>query len=545
MPPPAPRPSKPNDGRSKPKQKGAPKNDRPKTMPQGNRDKCGACSQDHDIRYCPYPNTDDGRTKICPICNTTNHAWFECWHRKEEVVETFTICYENRRCLPVLVHDESLQAVFMAKVYRDQSRTGSDLKSILEVHNANSGPLSPAFVKTLMPPQAADLQIQQQIRDGRCAPWELDQEELVDSTRRTKKAFRDPSTVILGVDRITAGTASRTWNVPAAKKLGYFVELAQNEQDRNAALAETARRRSLALTQMPTIRTWASRRRKRPELRSAAGDMEVECPNCAASGHIFRKCPNPCKACGRPMGQHEGSIEKNKCIDGCLCRPYAGHTRQQCPRPCRLCIMENPESDTAIKDCQTHCHIHNLHMSNGNHKLCLIQHSSCGFCFEHHWPQDCPIWMQRICLFSGCHKLDCTVHCVACGGSNFDGIASLFPNNNNTAYRRRIEHLVRTWHDFLDKWQWERVPAPDAHNKRSAWSVLRCQRHKEFTCDALSLEKMRVSTWGKVVDCVRGGFTEKTVSEAERLLQIPECPDCRYKAETADSDTRAPGTMTS
>lgn len=50
MPPPAPRPSRANEDKIKAKLKGAPKNDRQKTMPQANRDKCGACSQNHDIR---------------------------------------------------------------------------------------------------------------------------------------------------------------------------------------------------------------------------------------------------------------------------------------------------------------------------------------------------------------------------------------------------------------------------------------------------------------------------------------------------------------
>lgn len=151
-----PGPPRPNEDNTKTNAKGAPKKDRPKTIPLENRDKCGACTEYHDIRYCPYPNTEDGRTKICPICDTSKHAWFECWYYKRDVMEQWTVCWVNRRCLPTLVHDAPLDEIFYSRVSLARQAPNIDGPSHLESLNSLPGPLSPAFVQKLVPPDRED-----------------------------------------------------------------------------------------------------------------------------------------------------------------------------------------------------------------------------------------------------------------------------------------------------------------------------------------------------------------------------------------------------
>lgn len=91
-----------------------------KSIPVELRDKCGACKRDHDICFCPEPNTKNGRTKICPVCDSTKHAWCHCHHYDERDIATqYEICWENRRGLPTLVHDVSLHELFLQKVRSD------------------------------------------------------------------------------------------------------------------------------------------------------------------------------------------------------------------------------------------------------------------------------------------------------------------------------------------------------------------------------------------------------------------------------------------
>lgn len=222
---PATRPSRANEDNKKPIIKSAPKNDPPKTMPQANRDKCGACSETHDIRYCPYPNTEDGRTKICPICNTPKHAWFECWYYKRDVTEQWTVCWVNRRCLPALVHDASLDEIFHSRVSLARETSNKEGPSLLENFNSLPGPLSPAFVKKLMPLDVGDAHIQHELQQGRLVPWELARGRLEYSEGRSVSAIRDKSTMDMRFDRFIDGTRSSAGSVPAASKQDFFHDM--------------------------------------------------------------------------------------------------------------------------------------------------------------------------------------------------------------------------------------------------------------------------------------------------------------------------------
>lgn len=501
MPPPAPRPLRANEDKVPSKIKSAPKKDRPKTIPQTNRDKCGACSQDHDIRFCPYPNTEDGRTKICPICDTTKHAWHECWYYKRDITEQWNVCWDNRRCLPTLVHDASLDEILGSRVSLARETSNEDEPSPLENFNNLPGPLSPAFVKKLMPINCEDAHIIHEVQKGRIVPWELVREALEDNQVRINSAMRDKSTMDMSLDRFIAGTRSSVGSVPAASKQRFF-----NNMD---AVMESNQRAFCQILE------------KRP-----CPDV-VTCDNCVTEGHETRNCPILCKECGMIMSFHNGTLVNGQCREGCICRDKPGHTRPACDRPCRPCIIEDRDSDTDLKACKRHCPLQLcLIEDEQTHLWCARDHVACPLCWGRHWHQDCPKWLGTLCLRQDCLATGCNAHCHMCGGFSVEEIMSYFPENDNVAYRQHVQALVRKWHHYLDNYQCKRIGVPDADIKHSSWSILRCKRHFFVTADACSLEKKRVDTWKKVVDCVRGGFTEETISEAARLLRVPECSVC-------------------
>lgn len=273
------------------------------------------------------------------------------------------------------------------------------------------------------------------------------------------------------------------------------------------------------------------------------------CGNCGTSVHETQECLTPCKECGISRQNHVGDVG-NQCKRGCVCREDPGHTKVDCNRLCRPCVIEDRNSNSQLKDCKKHCPLHMCLISDGrDHSGCADDHKACPSCSQRHWHQDCPQWLGTLCVRQDCLATQCNSHCRLCGGQNIDEIMSFFPNNDNVAYRQQVQSLVQTWHQYLDNNQWKRIPAPDADIKQSTWSTLRCRcrfRHDQVTADARTLEQVRVATWKAVANCVRGGFTEKAVTEAESLLKMTECRVCfgsKYRAGTADFDTRTPGVV--
>ncbi|KAL1849914.1 hypothetical protein Daus18300_013109 [Diaporthe australafricana] len=209
----------------------------PKEIPQKLRTKCGSCRKDHDIRYCPYPNTDDLRTKICPICDTTKHAWFQCEHYKDDASEQFDICWVNRRGLPTLVHDNSLHEVFVSKLSLKDHGHDTDADCLRSL-NYRAGPLGPQFVKRLMPPEHKDGTVADQLNKGQKLPWDLDKETLESPVNRPNQMIEDPATRNMRPGHYTHGT--KTTVIPKARALEYFLKLKQEERDRKRTQDETA-----------------------------------------------------------------------------------------------------------------------------------------------------------------------------------------------------------------------------------------------------------------------------------------------------------------
>lgn len=501
----------------------------PRQYPLENRDKCGACTEYHDIRYCPYPNTEDGRTKICPICDTSKHAWFECWYYKRDVMEQWTVCWVNRRCLPTLVHDAPLDEIFYSRVSLARQAPNIDVPSHLESLNSLPGPLSPAFVQKLVPPDREDAWIQHELQEGRVVPWELSRAALEDGGHRAQGGIRDESTTHMLID----GTRSSIEDIPATIKHESFIM--SDAMKANNEVYD----RILAQKPLPTVKAVIPPPgRDFPNRRVGGGT----CDNCGSSSHPRHHCLGPCKECGMSAPNHFGSLGY-WCSRGCVCGPNPGHTRTACNSLCRSCTYDG-DLNTELKDCKKHCPLHMCLTSDGrDHSWCAAEHKACPSCKERHWRQDCPTWLSEICVRQDCLELKCKTHCALCGGLNIDGIMSFFPKNDNVAYKQKVEGLVRTWHRYLHNCQWQRES--DTYQIFSSWNVLRCPRHNMSPADAHALEEARASTWKKVVNCVRGGFTKETVAEAERLLKIPECKECLIEQKSAagkcNMRLRAPG----
>lgn len=528
-------------------------------IPDAKRDKCGACDGDHDIRYCPSPNTEDHRTKICPICDTTKHAWCDCKYYVEgDFHEQFNVLWMNRRGLPVLVYDISLHEVFLNKLHLEKG--AASLEDRARMFNQKAGPLTPKFVERLLPPKDSDDEVQRQLQNGRELPWQLGKVDRESVFSRPDKMIVDPDTNNMKVGNILHGT--RTTKTPKAGKQKYSIVLEEavqkgrKEQEvakRNSDVFDPIRALKLTSSSQKTasVRTTGSRVIPRSKFGQTDDDeMADPCNNCGSDGHAIKGCPSPCKQCGDSLQHHEDSITSGQCTQGCMCNNEPGHTKGACTRPCRLCRIKDRDSTTQIKDCVEHCPYHLSDIEDKeDHLPCKRRHTSCPTCKGRHWHQDCPQWLGTLCVRQDCLATQCNIHCRICGGQNIDEIMAFFPNNDNIAYRQQVQSLVQTWHQYLDNLQWERIPSPDADIKQSTWSMLRCKLHHDLvTADARTLDQLRVATWKAVANCVRGGFTTETIAEAEIMLRIPECRACfdrKYEAGTADFVTRKPGILSS
>lgn len=515
------------------------RDDRPKEIPQTYRDKCGACKEGHDIRFCPYPNTKDGRTKICPICDTSKHAWYTCEHYNEEDTGLqWIVCWTNRRGLSVIVHNASLHELFYKKVHLGNVKKA--VEDRVRALNMKPGPLSPAFVKRLMPPQDDDDYVQQQLREGRRLPWELEKEDLESNMDRLKKVIEDPETENMQLDKRINGT--KTTYVPKAGKLKYFRELHQkNRRDEQTAQQnsdvyksmESLDLRSSFPKRPPRIRGNLFRTVQRNKFGSAENQdaMKVTCGNCGTEGHRPVDCPDDCRQCGQDMRIHRGY--NGHCnLGACLCCDNPGHTGAECDRPCRLCFISDKGSSKAIKDCSDHCQYHVCLIENkSHHVMCVDGHGECPQCQKRHWHQDCPEWLATVCAMQDCRTVDCKQHCSFCGGPRMAVIWAKCPSawktNDENSNRRKhiIRGLVDRWHLHLEQNQWTRQEVTDGDICKDAWCQLRCKKHNDHLVTADSLWNLRLNAWRKAVTFLQQN-AEGSLIEAALVLAVPECQQC-------------------
>lgn len=425
----SPRPSGCRGHSSRAERKRPYRDDGPKKIPSDLRDKCGACKEDHDIRFCPYPNTDNGQTKYCPVCDNTKHAWFQCTHYDaKDYRQQFKICWIDRRGLPSAVHDVPLHGIFAEKV--DMGDDKQPIEVRVQALNNKAGPLTPDFVKRLIPPEDKDEYVQQQLLDGRKLPWDLNRQALHANADRPDKVIEDPATKNMQIEKMLRGTRTAHNNVPKARKLDYFRELHLN----NRKEEQTAQQNSDVYRSMESLDLRSSfpkrpRRvlpsRRLPEGKRASNNQEkITCANCGAEGHKFQHCASKCHQCGDGVRTHMDP----QCKRGCLCRDTPGHSRHNCDRPSRLCLAENKDSITVIKDCRRHCPYHLCEIKDViAHAECVDNHRHCPQCRGRHWHQDCPGLLETICPVQSCRAFNCELHCKSCGGPTARQLQSLCP----------------------------------------------------------------------------------------------------------------------
>lgn len=234
MPPRGPRPSIHSGQSNRAKQKRPSRNEEPKKIPDDLRDRCGACNEDHDIRFCPYPNTDNGQTKSCPICDTTKHAWCQCeYYDPTDWQAQWDTCWQDRRGLPSLVHDEHLHEVFMRNARMPGDNKLDEARA--RDNSIKAGPLTPDFVQRLMPPKENDQEVQSQLLAGRKLPWDVPGQELNSCLDRPDKLIEDPATKNMQLFTTLDGTRTAGRDIPKAYKLPYFRQLHRERREQKTA----------------------------------------------------------------------------------------------------------------------------------------------------------------------------------------------------------------------------------------------------------------------------------------------------------------------
>lgn len=153
---------------------------------------CPNCGADHQLKHCPYPNTEDGRLQACFECNKTNHPWFRCRrYRKGNEKQEFYFVYVVRQGLCPVVHNKQLH-----ELWRNYFPQLADDIQALTLQRP--GPLTPRFVLRMLQDGANDPEVGRQVRYGRrLLPWDLPQEVLDVYQRRVKSAVLDPDTKVM------------------------------------------------------------------------------------------------------------------------------------------------------------------------------------------------------------------------------------------------------------------------------------------------------------------------------------------------------------
>lgn len=159
----------------------------------GFKEECCNCGKAHDVHVCPYPNTEDGRLKVCFSCDTTDHAWFQCPDHEQkpqgrpEFWEEFLYLWKWRTGLCCVVHDRALHGIYRRQAHGKRGKT---------LFN-RPGPLRPAFVQRMMryAQGADDTWLRYQIFDwARALPWDVPDEILITGRDRETAVINDPHT---------------------------------------------------------------------------------------------------------------------------------------------------------------------------------------------------------------------------------------------------------------------------------------------------------------------------------------------------------------
>lgn len=537
---------------------------------------CCNCKKDHHVRFCPYPNTEDGRLQACTICNTTEHAWFQCKAYKQSQEREYVTCWLNRSGLCILVHNKSI-----GQVYQEELDNEKD-EGRLALAQSRPGPLTPAFSRSMCklyhPTKYTNYNnnqeegmeigrdnniviINTQRDNGKKYPWELSADVLQDNKQRWRQAVLDPVTRDkIGLSSIQGTVCGRGESVKLMSSDFDTPNLSDSQPNLmramvggNSGLSWSMHAPNPGGPSAPPVgkAKKVTRNRSRRIIVN-----KFNCVNCGRKDHPYEICPTPCRKCGDSTGgfEHIDCAQGERCRPACWCKPDAGHKQSRCPVECRSCLMRDPEAFRRDPHnpfaCKAWCPIHfgqsrapvdsaglQVHVHN-DCTMFTDDVGKCPYCHEQdaHWPQDCSVMLSKICMRQDCRAVYCEIHCAQCG---FD-IKLPTPQANGPLSSAVKDVASGTMHDEFHK-KWDRVEATE-YKAGQPWSVLRCKAHPETSVWADTLDTMRQATvakWWEVTS------TDHTGPELQAIFDLPECKSCwveRHGNDQGYESRTRPGT---
>lgn len=491
--------------------------------PATRRPPCPNCGRDHPLRYCPCPNTEDGRLQACVSCNTTDHAWFTCDDYEPDHKKAFSVAFMGRLGLCPLVHNVPLHIVWAARFYEIRDSWGEQSRDLF-------GPSTPQFVMRMLTLGRDDPEIGRQMDEGRVLPWDLDRANLTKFAQRVRHVVLDPTTNPMSEQVIFEGTATRRDNVtrivPAQPRPpGSTGATADSTPEPASPVKKEEEAQPLPADQISL-------------LQPSHGLSEMQhCHNCKKPGHVFGGCKDPCSQCHEQLNTAEHMEEwreGQRCRYLCWCGEEPGHAYTKCPRPCRACVEEKHDTAGAsVGQCGVHCHVHPRCAAGedetDHHDCATRLRGECPTCGSvgEHWGQDCPAWLRGMCMERSCRKDGCAVHCLHCGMEHLAD-AAVLPGiqgayGHTLQGRDAIERLSSYWHDQIHR-QWERVDAKNVSHD-VPWTVLRCINHADVELPLEKLKQIRANTLLQVVREMRADPAIRDPTQCQ-VLQLPECPRC-------------------
>lgn len=531
--------------------------------------KCVNCSGNHHGKFCPHPNTADGRLQYCRVCNTTDHPMFKCPSTSSDYLTPmeYKIFWVDRIGLPILVHNKPLHVILANKLATEQERD-STLNNVILV---NPGPLSPFFVQALKAPNHAvtptrgeplvdPRHIRNEKEKGKKMPWELKDIDLRSRFRRIATVILDPLTIHPDGSRIIHGTVTE-WNeqlqlidckpktpVPVPVLDTQMTDAQPQPAPHPTILEEATEALQDGTLLQSRHNTGASRVESRRSIRRprradpSHNEGEPWCDNCDKSGHLYTQCIEPCVHCGTRPGtpSHqtaEGGAGLTGCNFACHCRPRSHHMPHQCKVICRLCPTLQPQPNLEIHtvgQCHWCCHYCGTKITpENNHQDCEVipYFGKCLECDREyaHWRQDCDSWLSKLCLHQECAMDDdhCVKHCLACGVPlDYMGMEKC-PNT---------ESISNSFHQHVCQ-QWSRK-SETVFSGNLPNSTLVCKDHPEPARTIDDIARIRQASMNRI-NAVIQARPDVTAFDPEliAIMGLPECPLC-YSAKypTADQD---------
>ncbi|KAK7739877.1 hypothetical protein SLS53_005470 [Cytospora paraplurivora] len=196
---------------------------------------CCNCGEEHSVKYCPKPNTEDGRLQVCFECDTIDHPWFKCEIYVPDIKEQYFRLWVCRMGLCCIVHEMSAHGLWHAFIVTEKARYK------LKIAHERPGPLTPEFVLKMLDTSKHYVDILKQFDQGRVMPRDPDNESLSNNVVRIDKIVLDPATQQMTDDVVLQGTATGKDDVVKLTGARPVVDLTANDDTAMAGTNAVAR----------------------------------------------------------------------------------------------------------------------------------------------------------------------------------------------------------------------------------------------------------------------------------------------------------------